>query len=256
MAFERSFDDILNCILTDFRNIFPSVDVSQGSLAYMKAAGYASALWGLYKYQEWISRQAFPDTADTEALEHHAWIRGVPRTAGENDAAYLARLLDYIRRPPAGGNKYDYEKWAEEVDGVHAAYAFPLAQGAESVDVVIVANAATTGSEIPSQALIDAVATYIEDVRPVGARFVRVLAPTVVLQDVTMTGVGSALAAAVQADIEAYLTGFEPGQALYLPQLSARATENGVANPVISVPAATVTPPSYGLLRPGVINVS
>ena len=256
MAFEKTFDEILSGILTDFQNIFPSVDVSQGSLAYMKAAGYASALWGLYKYQEWISKQAFPDTADTEALEHHAWVRGVPRTAGEGDAAYLPRLLDYIRRPPAGGNKYDYEKWAKEVDGVYAAYAFPLAQGAESVDVVIVANAATTGSEIPSQALIDAVAAYIEDVRPVGARFVRVLAPTIVSQAVTMTGVGSSLAAAVQADIEAYLSGFEPGQELYLPQLAARATENGVSNPVISVPVATVTPLPYEMIRPGAINVS
>jgi uncharacterized phage protein gp47/JayE len=256
MAFEKSFDEILSGILTDFQNIFPSVDVSQGSLAYMKAAGYASALWGLYKYQEWINRQAFPDTADTEALEHHAWVRGIARTAGENDADYLARLLDYIRMPPAGGNKYDYEKWAEEVDGVHAAYAFPLAQGPESVDVVIVANAATTGSEIPSQALIDAVSAYIADVRPVGARFVRVLAPTVVSQAVTMTGVGSALAAAVQADIEAYLSKFEPGQKLYLPQLLSIATKNGAANPVISIPAATVTPASYEMLRPGVIDVS
>lgn len=256
MAFEKTFDEILNGILTDFRNIFPSVDVSQGSLAYMKAAGYASALWGLYKYQEWIKRQGFPDTADTEALEHHAWVRGVPRTAGENDADYLARLLDYIRRPPAGGNKYDYEKWAKEVDGVQGAYAFPLAQGAESVDVVIVANAATTGSEIPSQVLIDAVAAYIADVRPVGARFVRILAPTIVYQGVTMTGVGPTLASAVQADIDAYLTIFEPGQELYLPQLVARATENGVANPVISIPAATVTPQPYEMIRPGAINVS
>ena len=256
MAFERSFDDILNCILTDFRNIFPSVDVSQGSIAYMKAAGYSSALWGFYKYQGWSNRQVFPDTADTEALEHHAWVRGIPRTAGENDADYLARLLEYIRRPPAGGNKYDYEKWAKEVDGVQGAYAFPLAQGAESVDVVIVANATTTGSEIPTQPLIDTVAAYIEDVRPVGARFVRVLPPTVVSQAVTMTGVGSALAATVQADIVAYLNGFEPGQELYLPQLVARATENGVANPVISVPAATITPQPYEMLRPGVINVS
>jgi uncharacterized phage protein gp47/JayE len=255
MAFEKTFDEILNGILTDFQNIFPSVDVSQGSLAYMKAAGYASALWGLYKYQEWIKRQAFPDTADTEALEHHAWVRGISRTAGENDADYLVRLLDYIRMPPAGGNKYDYEKWAEAVDGVHAAYAFPLAQGAESVDVVIVANT-TTGSEIPSQALIDAVAACIEDVRPVGARFVRVLAPTIVSQALTMTGVGSALAATVQSDIAAYLTRFEPGQELYLPQLLSIATENGAVNPVILVPAATVTPQPYEMLRPGVINVS
>lgn len=256
MAFERSYDEILSAILGDFRNIFPSVDVSQGSLAYMKAAGYASALWGLYKYQEWISRQAFPDTADTEALEHHAWVRGISRTAGEKDAAYLARLLDYIRRPPAGGNRYDYEKWAKEVDGVRSAYAFPLAQGAESVDVVIIADAVTTGSEIPDQSLLAAVAAYIEGVRPVGARFVRVLAPVVVTQAVTMTGVGATLAAAVQGDIVAYLSGFTPGQELYLPQMMAIATENGAVNPALSLPAATVTPQPYEMLRPGVINVS
>lgn len=256
MAFERSFDDILAGILTDFQNVFPGVDISQGSLAYMKASGYASALWGLYKYQEWISRQAFPDTADTEALEHHAWVRGIPRTTGESDAVYLARLLDYIRRPPAGGNKYDYEKWAKEVDDVAAAYAFPLAQGGESVDVVIVANKTTTGSEIPSQALIDEVFAYIEVVRPVGARFVRVLAPTIVAQDVTITGVGSTLAAAVAADVEAYMATFVPGQELYLPQLSSIATANGAPNPVVAVPAATITPASNEMLRPGVISVS
>jgi uncharacterized phage protein gp47/JayE len=256
MAFEQSFDEILNGILVDFRNIFPGVDVSQGSLAYMKAAGYASALWGLYKYQEWISRQAFPDAAETEALEHHAWVRGIPRTANESDADYLARLLDYIRRPPAGGNKYDYEKWAKEVDDVSGAYAFPLAQGGESVDVVIVANKTTTGSEIPTQALIDEVAVYVADVRPVGARFVRVLAPTIINQAVTMTGVGSTMAAAVAADIEAYLSGFEPGQPLYLPQLLSIATDNGAANPAVTVPAATVTPASNEMLRPGVISVS
>ncbi len=255
MAFEKSFDEILAAILTDFRNIFPAVDTSQGSLAYMKAAGYASALWGLYRYQEWISRQIFPDTCDTEALEHHAWVRGLTRTAGESDALYLARLLEYIRRPPAGGNRYDYEKWAKEVNGVAKAYAFPLAQGAESVDVVIIANAAATGSEIPSQPLLNAVYAHIADVRPVGARFVRVLAPTVVNQPVTMTGVGSALAAAVQADIIAYLAGLVPGQALYPPQLLAIATGNGVANPVLSAPAATITPPSTTMLRPGVISV-
>lgn len=253
--FEKSFDQILNDILTDFRNIFPTVDVSQGSLAYMKAAGYASALWGLYRYQQWISRQIFPDTADTEALEHHGWVRGVARTAEETDTDYLARLLEYLRRPPAGGNKYDYEKWAKEVDDVAAAYAFPLAQGAESVDVVIVANAIATGSEIPAQTLLDAVAAYIAELRPVGARFVRVLAPTVVTQAVTLTGVG-AYAAEVAADITAYLNGFEPGQALYLPQLIGIATGNGAVNPEVTLPAATVTPQPDEMLRPGVINVS
>ncbi len=254
--FEKSFDDILAGILTDFSNIFPGVDVSQGSLAYMKAAGYASALWGLYRYTEWVGRQAFPDTADTEALEHHAWVRGLTRTAGENDTELLARLLEYIRRPPAGGNKYDYEKWALEIDNVAAATCIPLAQGLGTVDVVVFADAETTGSEIPDADLLAEVAAYIETVRPVTASVVRVLAPVIVLQAVTMTGVGSTLAAEVVADIEAYLAGFIPGQALYLPKLTAIAINAGADNPVVTVPAATVTPAAGSVLRPGAINVS
>lgn len=256
MAYERTFDEILAGILTDFRNVFPTVDVSQGSLAYMKAAGYASALWGLYRYMEWISRQAFPDTADTEALEHHAWVRGLSRTAGEDDAEYLARLLAYIRQPPAGGNAHDYEMWAKEIDDVADAYALPLAQGGESVDVIVLADVGATGSEIPDAELLANVAAYIESVRPVGARFVRVLAPEVVSQNIIMTGVGAVLEPTVTADIEAYLAGFIPGQPLYLPQLLALATAAGVPNPVLVSPSATVTPAPGEVLRPGVIDVA
>jgi len=97
---------------------------------------------------------------------------------------------------------------------------------------------------------------YIDDLRPVSARFVRILAPNVVNQAVTMTGVDSTLAAAVQADINAYLAGFVPGQVLYLPQLIGIATGNGVPNPVLTVPSAPVAPAPASMLRPGVINVS
>ncbi|WP_028318969.1 baseplate J/gp47 family protein [Desulfobulbus elongatus] len=255
MAYEKGFDEILNDILTDFQNTFPGVDVSQGSLARMKATGYASALWGLYKYMEWIGRQAFPDTADTAALEHHGWVRGVPRTAGETDAAYLARLLNYLRRPPAGGNANDYEVWAKEIDGVAQAYAIPLAQGGESVDVIVIADT-TTGSEIPGQNLLDDVAAHIAEVRPVGARFVRVLAPEIIEQDVIMTGVGVGLADIVAGEISAYLSSFIPGAVLYLPQLDAIAVGKGVPNPVLTLPAAAVTPSSNEMIRPGVIDVS
>jgi hypothetical protein len=142
--------EFLNEILIDYRNQFPEADTSQGSLIFIKSACLASALWGLYHYQEWISQQIFPDTADTEALEHHAWVRGLSRTYNEADSALLARLLDYIRRPPAGGNKYDYVKWAREIDNVASAYCFPLAQGLGTVDVVILANKTNTGAQVPS----------------------------------------------------------------------------------------------------------
>lgn len=150
MSFQKDFDELFNNILTDYQNQFPEADVSQGSLIFIKSACLASALWGLYKYQDFISQQIFPDTAESENLDHHGWVRGISRTYNETDAAYLTRLLDYIRRPPAGGNQYDYIKWALEVDNVAAAYCFPLAQGLGTVDVVITANETNTGSEIPS----------------------------------------------------------------------------------------------------------
>ncbi len=150
MPFQKDFNDLLSATLTDYRNQFPEADTSQGSLIFIKSACLASALWGLYKYQDWISAQIFPDTAETEHLEHHAWVRGLARRVGETDAELLTRLLDYIRRPPAGGNKYDYIKWALTIDNVNAAWCFPLGQGLGTVDVVIVADEDATGSELPS----------------------------------------------------------------------------------------------------------
>ncbi len=62
-TFQKSFDELLDQILTDWRNQFPGADTSQGSLIFIKSACLASALWGLYKYQAWIARQIFADIA-------------------------------------------------------------------------------------------------------------------------------------------------------------------------------------------------
>lgn len=164
MNFQKDFNTLLSGLLTDWQNTFPEADLSEGSLIYLKSACLASALWGLYKYQEWISRQIFPDMADTEHLEHHAWVRGLTRTSGETDAELLARLLEYIRRPPAGGNKHDYEMWAKSIDNVENAHCFPLGQGPGTVDVVILADEGVTGHEVPSShAMMGAVTTVTED---------------------------------------------------------------------------------------------
>lgn len=150
MSFLKDFDELFNNILTDYKNQLPGADISQGSLIFVKSACMASALWGLYKYQEFISKQIFPDTADTENLDHHGTVIGVLRTYNESDASYLSRILDQLRNPRAGGNKNNYEQWALSIDNVAAAYCYPRAQGLGTVDVVMLANADNTGSEIPS----------------------------------------------------------------------------------------------------------
>ncbi len=212
MSFQKDFDELLNDLLTDYKNQFPEADTSQGSLIYIKSACMASALWGLYKYQDWISKQIFPDTADTEALEHHAWVRGLTRTYGETDSAYLARLLDYIRRPPAGGNKFDYEKWAKDVDNISAAYCIPLAQGLGTVDVVVVANETNTGSEIPSSSirtgkttaisankLIDGTANFTDAAHPVSVG--DIVRNAVSGVETTVTAVDSAIQLTLADDV-------------------------------------------------------
>lgn len=255
MPFQKTFDELLNAILTDYRNQFPEADTSKGSLIFIRATATASALWGLYQHQQWIATQAFPDTADIEALEHHAWLRGVTRKAGETPAALLSRLLDYLRRPPAGGNKYDYVKWALEITNVVAAYPIPLGQGLGSVDVVIVADKTATGSDIPTQELLDEVKSYIEDLRPVTAKYTRVLPPTILTQDVTISATGlNANKPQIAADVAAYLNSFTPGQTLYLSQLVNTALVNGADDAVVNLPVANVVPTTTQMIRAGEIS--
>ena len=255
MRFQKTFDELLNAILEDYRNQFPEADTSKGSLIFIKASAQASAIWGLHEHQQWIAEQAFPDTADIEALEHHAWLRGVTRKAGETPAALLARLLDHLRRPPAGGNKYDYEKWALEITNVIAAYCIPLGQGVGSVDVVIVADKTATGSDIPTQELLDEVKSHIEDVRPLTVKYTRVLPPTILTQNVTINAIGpNANKPQIIADVASYQNSFVPGQTLYRSQLVNIALINGADDATVTVPAANLVPTATQMIRPGEIS--
>lgn len=99
-------------------------------------------------------------------------------TDEESDVALLERLLDVIRRPPAGGNKYDYKNWALSVDGVDAAYVYPLRRGLGTVDIAI-----TSSNDVPSDETVQRCQAYIDEVRPVTARESRVVKPDVTKVD-------------------------------------------------------------------------
>lgn len=248
-----AFDELLNALLTDYANQFPEADLSQGSLTFIKSACYASALWSLFQYQQWISRQILPDTADAEYMERHAWVRGLERRAGETDAALLARLLDYIRRPPAGGNKYDYVKWALEVDGVQSAICIPTGQGPGTVDVVILAE----GSTQPSQELLEAVYAHIVDLHPAASLMTRVLAPEIIVQDITMTVDAEGVNPSdVAQEITTFMNSLALGQSLYIAQLISLALGTNYGDVTVSLPAANVVATNYQKIVPGVISVA
>ena len=142
-------------------------------------------------------------------------------TDRESDASLLARLLEIIRRPPAGGNRYDYKNWALSVDGVTSAYVYPLRRGLGTVDVAI-----TSANQLPSVETLAAVQNYIDAVRPVTAKNVRVLAPEITRVDVRvqikLSGADWAAAQrAVAAAVTAYFDALIPADGVVVSQLEA-----------------------------------
>ena len=83
----------------------------------------------------------------------------------ETRDSLLSRYYVQIRQPSTSGNVNDYIKWATDVSGVGAVKVKPTWDGGGSTKVVIL----DTNKDIATQTLIDAVATYIETKRPVGA---------------------------------------------------------------------------------------
>ncbi|MGC0039686.1 baseplate J/gp47 family protein [Enterobacter hormaechei] len=125
-------------------------------------------------------------------------------TDEESDAELLARLLEIIRRPPAGGNKYDYKRWALEVSGVSAAYVYPLRRGLGTVDVAV-----TSAGGLPSQDVINRTQAHIDEMRPVTAKNTMVIIPAiqtfnvlvrVSLDGITLTDARTAIKAALEDD--------------------------------------------------------
>ncbi|MXP48724.1 baseplate J/gp47 family protein [Pantoea sp. Eser] len=167
-------------------------------------------------------------------------------TDTETDEELLARLLDVMRQPPAGGNEHDYKVWAESVDGVSGAYVFPLRRGLGTVDVVITA----TGG-LPSAETLKAVQDYIDSVRPVdpGAAGCKVLAPTIKTVDVTAAvGISGsttfdAVTAAITSSLNTWFNALIPGQEAIRSQVGALISDlDGVLDYELSKPAANVTP--------------
>ncbi|EOI6423968.1 baseplate J/gp47 family protein [Yersinia enterocolitica] len=198
-----------------------------------------------------------PDGLDTTV------IIGIMRggTDQESPEDLLARLLDIIRRPPAGGNKYDYKRWALEIPGVTAAYVYPLRRGLGTVDIVI-----TSADGLPSEAIIAATQTHIDDVRPVTAKSSLVMSPTIKTFDidvkVTLSGITLDVAATlIKESLNNYINRLIPGETFIRSQAEMLVSLiTGVTDRQIITPANNVVPQVDDAvvewLRVGVITVS
>lgn len=118
----------------------------------------------------------------------------------ETDEALLERLLFKVRQPITSGNANHYRYWAMSVDGVGNCKVLPLWNGNGTVKVIIVTNENTPASK----ELIEDVAAYIEEKRPIGAT-VTVVSPKLLSIDITAVIYGKANTEAVKKAITAYL---------------------------------------------------
>jgi uncharacterized phage protein gp47/JayE len=83
----------------------------------------------------------------------------------ESDADLLKRYYLKVRTPATSGNTYHYRNWALSIDGVGECKVISCWKGPGTVEVLIVDSNMATASD----AIIKAVADYIETVRPIGA---------------------------------------------------------------------------------------
>lgn len=74
-----TLEDVRREILRDIQSLEPMADIAVDSDYYVRASALASCAVGLYAHQNWIVRQYFPDTADSEYLEMHAKLRNIYR---------------------------------------------------------------------------------------------------------------------------------------------------------------------------------
>lgn len=188
-----------------------------------------------------------PAGIDGAAVADTAFTGG---TDEESDSDLLARLLNRIQAPPAGGTANDWEQWCLDVDGVTEAYAFPLLQGRGTVVVVIFTKGVGGVRALPSGALLAAVTTSVDDERPVTVEAFGIWAATPKVVNIQYDSLEvedgydpATVAAAVEAAIEAAFPSFAPGETLYVKtQLDDIVNDvDGVKDYTRTLPAANVT---------------
>lgn len=103
-------------------------------------------------------------------------------TEREADEELAERILMRLQAPATSGNAYHYRMWAMDVEGVGNAKIFPLDNGPGTVTVLPI----TSSHRSPDAGIIQNIAEYIEEQRPIGAT-VTVLAPTEQLINVAAT---------------------------------------------------------------------
>jgi uncharacterized phage protein gp47/JayE len=110
----------------NLREIYENLNT--GSLLFSELDIFTKVTTGmthmLYSYIDQKSNSLIPDTAKGEELKRWAKALNVSLQADEDDEELRYRVIDHLSRPPHGGCKWDFERWAT-IKGVSKAFVFP-----------------------------------------------------------------------------------------------------------------------------------
>lgn len=178
----------------------------------------------------------------------------------EKVESLLARLLEIIQKPPAGGADYDYARWAKEVDGVTDVLVLPKRRGAGTVDLVITASGGLPSAEVVENcrehvlgqcSVIADVWVYVPTILVVDSTALVELAPGYLLADVQ---------AAAQKAYDALLGALKPREMLKRSQIEAMINNlAGVLDRSVTTPTSNINASEdlalIGWIRPGTITL-
>jgi len=167
----------------------------------------------------------------------------------ENDDDLRMRVLNRIQNPPMGGAVHDYVTWALAVPGVTRAWA-AVEMGIGTMTTRFLMDELRADDDgWPTPPDIEAVATYIDKMRPVTVKDCYVVAPIKEFIDITIVelvpeGVEGAIEASVREMLHKMAA---PGQTIYMSWIS-YAIQNapGVQSFRLSAPLSDCAMPSIG----------
>ncbi|HWU86210.1 MAG TPA: baseplate J/gp47 family protein [Kofleriaceae bacterium] len=93
----------------------------------------------------------------------------------EQDGALSPRVVSRFRDPPRGGTRVDYEQWALEIDGIAAAYPYPLRGGNGTVHLAALHAGSGAARILDSVEISDLQALIDAKKRPVSVKGFTVL---------------------------------------------------------------------------------
>ncbi len=178
----------------------------------------------------------------------------------ENYEALLARLLDVLRNPPAGGKPSDLKRWAESIAGVSKAYVYQRLRGLGTTDVFI-----SSPNGLPTAALLNEVRAYLVSMSPSGYKDIATRAPAPVVVDVAFRVAGrddfqTVIKPQIDTLVRAFFATLEPGEKLVRSKLESLVTSlPNISDCVLDAPLvnalADVSGTTLGWVRLGDLTI-